>query len=43
VGTLVLFHHDPTRTDVALEALVKLVRKQRKTTLAAKEGVVIKL
>ena len=43
VGTLVLFHHDPTRTDDALDALLKTVRKQRKATLAAKEGLVIKL
>lgn len=43
VGTLVLFHHDPTRTDDQLDALVKVVRKQRKGTLAAREGLVIKL
>ncbi len=43
VGTLVMFHHDPTRTDDALDALVKLVKKQRKATIAAKEGLVIKL
>lgn len=43
VGTLVLFHHDPTRTDDALDALLKTAKKQRKATLAAKEGLVIKL
>lgn len=43
VGTLVLFHHDPTRTDDALDTLLKAVRKERKATLAAKEGLVIKL
>ena len=43
VGTLVLFHHEPTRTDSALDALMKVVRKQRKATVAAKEGLVIKL
>lgn len=43
VGTLVLFHHDPTRTDEALDALMRVVKKQRKATLAAKEGLVIKL
>jgi phosphoribosyl 1,2-cyclic phosphodiesterase len=43
VGTLVLFHHDPTRTDAALDALVKLVRRQRKATVAAREGLAFKL
>ncbi len=43
VGTLVLFHHDPTRTDAALDALMRVVKKQRKATIAAKEGLVIKL
>ncbi len=43
VGTLVLFHHDPSRTDDGLDALLKLVKKQRKATIAAKEGLVIKL
>ncbi|MFZ5440763.1 MAG: MBL fold metallo-hydrolase [Myxococcota bacterium] len=43
VGTLVLFHHDPTRTDEALDALMKVVKKARKATVAAKEGLVLKL
>ena len=43
VGTLVLFHHEPTRTDDGLDAMLKLVKKQRKATIAAKEGLVIKL
>jgi ribonuclease BN (tRNA processing enzyme) len=43
VGTLVMFHHDPTRTDDALDDLVKLVKKHRKATIAAKEGLQIKL
>ena len=43
VGTLVLFHHDPTRTDAALDALMRVVKKQRKATIAANEGLVIKL
>lgn len=43
VGTLVLFHHDPTRTDDGLDDLLKLVKKQRKATIAAREGLVIKL
>ncbi len=42
-GTLVLFHHDPTRTDDALDALLKQVKQQRKATVAAREGLVIKL
>jgi phosphoribosyl 1,2-cyclic phosphodiesterase len=43
VGTLVLFHHDPTRTDDALDALVKEVKKQRRATIAAREGLTLKL
>lgn len=43
VGTLVLFHHDPTRTDDTLDALLKDVKRQRKATIAAKEGLVLKL
>jgi len=43
VGTLVMFHHDPTRTDDALDELVKVVKKHRKATIAAKEGLQIKL
>jgi phosphoribosyl 1,2-cyclic phosphodiesterase len=43
VSSLVLFHHEPTRTDAALDALVKQVRKQFKSTVAAREGLVIKL
>ena len=43
VGTLALFHHDPTRTDDALDALIKRVKKVRKATVAAREGLVIRL
>ncbi len=43
VGTLVLFHHDPTRTDDALDELLKVVKKARKATIAAREGLLIKL
>jgi phosphoribosyl 1,2-cyclic phosphodiesterase len=43
VKHLVLFHHDPTRTDDALDALVRTVRRQFKGALAAREGLVIRL
>ncbi|MBL9037565.1 MAG: MBL fold metallo-hydrolase [Archangium sp.] len=41
IGTLVLFHHDPTRSDDALDALVAEVRAVRKKTIAAREGLVL--
>ncbi|MBL8920671.1 MAG: MBL fold metallo-hydrolase [Myxococcaceae bacterium] len=43
VGTLVLFHHEPTRTDDAMDELVKTAKRLRKNTIAAKEGLVLKL
>lgn len=43
VSSLVLFHHDPTRTDDALDALVRQVRRSFKKTIAAREGLIIKL
>ncbi len=43
VGTLVLFHHEPTRSDKALDALVKQLRKKRKATIAAREGMTIRV
>ncbi|MBL8913963.1 MAG: hypothetical protein JNM17_24885 [Archangium sp.] len=43
IGTLVLFHHDPTRTDDKLDELLREVKKARKATIAAKEGLIIKL
>ncbi|GMU59657.1 MAG: hypothetical protein AMXMBFR34_14200 [Myxococcaceae bacterium] len=42
-GTLVMFHHDPTRTDEQMDALVREVKRYRKATIAAKEGLVIRL
>ena len=38
VKTLVLFHHDPTRSDRSLDLLVKAVRRLRPEALAAREG-----
>ena len=43
VKQLLLFHHDPTRTDKALDAIVKQVRKLRPEAIAAREGQTIKL
>ncbi len=43
VKSLILFHHDPTRTDDALDALVRVVKKEFKQTIAAREGLVVKL
>jgi ribonuclease BN (tRNA processing enzyme) len=43
VGSLCLFHHEPIRTDDALDALLRTVRKQRKATIAAREGMTIRL
>lgn len=39
-----LFHHDPMRsTSDALDAMLKQVKKQRKNTIAAREGLTIRL
>ncbi len=35
---LVLFHHEPLRTDDRMDALVRQIRKHRPETIAAKEG-----
>ncbi len=43
VGTLVLFHHEPTRSDEGLDELLREVRRHRKNTLAARERLTIKL
>jgi phosphoribosyl 1,2-cyclic phosphodiesterase len=43
VKQLLLYHHDPTRTDKALEDMVKLTRKLRAGTSAAREGETIQL
>jgi phosphoribosyl 1,2-cyclic phosphodiesterase len=39
--TLVLFHHDPERTDVALAALERQSRRLRPGTVAAREGLTL--
>jgi len=43
VKQLLLYHHDPTRSDAALDAIVKQVRKLRPDALAAREGHTIEL
>jgi len=43
VRRLVLFHHDPSRDDRGLDALVKTVRRQWPDTIAAREGQTLKL
>lgn len=40
---LVLFHHDPARTDVAVDALLSEARRRRENVDAAVEGAVIDL
>jgi ribonuclease BN (tRNA processing enzyme) len=41
VGTLVLFHHDPSRSDQAVEALEQRARLLFPDTLAARETIVL--
>ena len=43
IKSLVLFHHDPTRTDESLDKLIKLVRRKRPDAIAAREGQTIYL
>jgi phosphoribosyl 1,2-cyclic phosphodiesterase len=43
VGQLVLFHHDPTRSDEALERLVVRAAAQFPNTIGAREGQTIRL
>jgi phosphoribosyl 1,2-cyclic phosphodiesterase len=43
VKTLVLFHHDPERDDRALEAVLKKVQKRFPSTIAAREGLTIRI
>ncbi|MBS1149367.1 MAG: hypothetical protein H6Q89_1065 [Myxococcaceae bacterium] len=43
VKQLLLYHHDPARTDVALDAIVKQVRRLRPEASAAREGQTIQL
>jgi len=43
VGKLVLFHHDPQRTDAGVEAIEGLARERFAPTVAAREGMVLTL
>jgi phosphoribosyl 1,2-cyclic phosphodiesterase len=43
VKTLVLFHHDPERDDRALEAVLKKVQKRFPSTIAAREGLTMRI
>jgi phosphoribosyl 1,2-cyclic phosphodiesterase len=43
VKTLCLFHHDPTRSDAALDKMLREVKKHRKDAIAAREGQTIKV
>ncbi len=43
VKKLCLFHHDPTRTDRDLEAVLRLVRKHRPEAFGAREGQIVSL
>ena len=43
VKKLCLFHHDPDRDDRSLEAVVKKVQKQFPRTVAAREGLTLRL
>lgn len=43
VKKLLLYHHDPTRSDKALEAMLKQAKKLRPATEAAREGETIQL
>lgn len=43
VGQLVLYHHDPCRSDAEIEPLVKLARKTFPHTKAAREGLTLRL
>ncbi len=40
---LVLFHHDPDRTDQDIDVIVRAARRRFKSTVAAREGLTIKL
>lgn len=41
--TLVLFHHDPTRDDAGMDALLGLVKKHRPEAVAAAEAMVLSI
>ena len=43
VKTLVLFHHDPARTDVMLDAIADEADRSRAGTIVAREGLVLSL
>ena len=43
VKKLVLFHHDPERADRALDAMLKRVQRSFPRTIAAREGVTLRL
>jgi len=43
VKKLVLFHHDPDRSDAEIDRILKQARKHFPNTVAAKEGMVVKL
>jgi phosphoribosyl 1,2-cyclic phosphodiesterase len=43
VKTLVLFHHDPDRDDRAVDALLKRAQKRFRRTVAAREGLTLRL
>ncbi len=43
VKQLLLYHHDPTRSDAELDAIVKQVRRLRPEALAAREGHTLEL
>lgn len=43
VGTLLLFHHEPTRTDGAVDELERLARARFPRALAAREGLCLDL
>ena len=43
VGKLVLFHHDPSRTDEGVAAIEERARERFDATVAAREGMTIEL
>ncbi|AKT44034.1 MBL fold metallo-hydrolase [Chondromyces crocatus] len=43
VGTFVLFHHDPSRNDAAVDDIERMTRQLFPSSLAAKEGLVLGL
>ena len=43
VRKLILFHHDPDRTDRMIDGLVRLARKSFRDTVAASEGLALEI